>query len=64
MVDIRYLPRFASGLLKRALDMSPVVVLMGARQTGKSTLAQSEPFLADRLYLTLQNNIHRLGKPW
>ena len=55
MVDIRYLPRFASGLLKRALDMSPVVVLMGARQTGKSTLAQSEPFLADRLYLTLDD---------
>ena len=55
MVDTRYLPRFASGLLKRALDMSPVVVLMGARQTGKSTLAQSEPFLADRLYLTLDD---------
>ena len=55
MVDIRYLPRFASGLLKRALDMSPVAVLMGARQTGKSTLAQSEPFLADRLYLTLDD---------
>ena len=35
--------------------MSPVVVLMGARQTGKSTLAQSEPFLADRLYLTLDD---------
>ena len=55
MVDIHYLPRFASRLLKRALDMSPVVVLMGARQTGKSTLAQSEPFLTDRLYLTLDD---------
>ena len=30
-----------------------MVVVMGARQTGKSTLVQREPFLADRLYLTL-----------
>ena len=28
---------------------------MGARQTGKSTLARTEPFLADRLYLTLDD---------
>ena len=55
MVDMHYLPRVASGLLERALDASPVVVLMGARQTGKSTLAQSEPFLEDRLYLTLDD---------
>ena len=48
-----YLPRYATGLLRRALDTSPVVVLMGARQTGKSTLVQCEPFLSDRLYLTL-----------
>ncbi|MXZ72632.1 MAG: ATP-binding protein [Acidobacteria bacterium] len=50
-----YLPRYAAGLLKRALDAFPVVVLMGARQTGKSTLARTEPFLADRLYLTLDD---------
>ena len=55
MVDLPYLPRVASGLLERALAASPVVVLMGARQTGKSTLAQSEPFLANRLYLTLDD---------
>ena len=55
MVDLHYLPRVASGLLERALAASPVVVLMGARQTGKSTLARSEPFLADRLYLTLDD---------
>ena len=55
MVNPSYLPRFASGLLRRALDASPVVVLMGARQTGKSTLVRSEPFLADRLYLTLDD---------
>ena len=55
MVDEPYLPRHAAGLLKRALDAAPVVVLMGARQTGKSTLAQAEPFLSDRLYLTLDD---------
>ncbi|MYB52956.1 MAG: ATP-binding protein [Acidobacteriia bacterium] len=55
MGDLQYLPRIASGLLERALAASPVVVLMGARQTGKSTLVQSEPYLADRLYLTLDD---------
>ena len=55
MVDSHYLPRIASGLLERALAASPVAVLMGARQTGKSTLVQSEPFLGDRLYLTLDD---------
>ena len=55
MDDLHYLPRVASSLLERALAASPVIVLMGARQTGKSTLAQSEPFLADRLYLTLDD---------
>ena len=55
VVDVPYLPRHAAGLLKRALDAFPVVALMGARQTGKSTLARAEPFLADRLYLTLDD---------
>ena len=55
MVNSHYLPRVASRLLERALAASPVVVLMGARQTGKSTLVQSEPFLEDRLYLTLDD---------
>ena len=50
-----YLPRFAARLLQRALAAAPVVVLMGARQTGKSTLARTEAFLADRLYLTLDD---------
>lgn len=53
--DFVYLPRLAARLLRRALDASPVVVLMGARQTGKSTLVQSEEFLGDRLYLTLDD---------
>ena len=55
MVDFAYQPRYAAGLIERALAVSPVVVLMGARQTGKSTLARREPFLQDRLYLTLDD---------
>lgn len=51
----RPLPRYAAGALRTALAVSPVVVLMGARQAGKSTLARSEPSLADRLYLTLDD---------
>ena len=63
MVDVPYLPRHAAGLLKRALDAFPVVVLMGARQTGKSTLARAEPFLAERLYLTLDDpEIHERAR--
>lgn len=55
MGDSTYLPRHATGLLRRALASSPVVVLMGARQTGKSTLVRRERFLHDRLYLTLDD---------
>lgn len=55
MNSLPYLPRHAAGLLRRALEVSPVVVLMGARQSGKSTLVRSEPFLSDRLYLTLDD---------
>ncbi len=55
MDDYQILPRLASGLLQRVMEVSPVVVVMGARQTGKSTLVQSEPSLADALYLTLDD---------
>ena len=55
MNDERSLRRHAAGALRTALAVSPVVVLMGARQAGKSTLVRSEPFLADRLYLTLDD---------
>lgn len=56
-----YLRRLAADTLQQALAVSPVVVLMGARQTGKSTLVQSETVLlepsehGDRLYLTLDD---------
>lgn len=55
MSTFSYVPRFATGLLRKALDVSPVVVVMGARQTGKSTLVQSEPSVSDHLYLTLDD---------
>ena len=55
MRQINYIPRFAAGLLHRALAVSPVVVLMGARQTGKSTLVQNEPSLSGHQYLTLDH---------
>lgn len=50
-----YLPRLATATLEKAMAAMPVVVLMGARQTGKSTLVRSEPFLEDRPFLTLDD---------
>ncbi|MEW5708719.1 MAG: ATP-binding protein [Pseudomonadota bacterium] len=41
--------------LSAALRVTPVVVLLGARQTGKTTLVRSHPALAARPYLTLDD---------
>jgi predicted AAA+ superfamily ATPase len=41
--------------LERAMRVVPVVVLTGARQTGKSTLVREAPALAGRPYLTLDD---------
>lgn len=49
------LPRAAGVALERALDVTPVVVLLGARQTGKTTLVRSLPRLTGRPYLTLDD---------
>lgn len=50
-----YRPRLIHSALNADLETFPVVVLSGARQTGKSTLAQEgEPFV-DRPYLTLDD---------
>lgn len=49
------LPRAAAAVVERALRVAPVVVLLGARQTGKTTLVRSLPQLADRPYLTLDD---------
>ncbi len=46
-------PRLIATSLARDLATFPAVVLSGARQTGKSTLAQEEHGLATRPYLTL-----------
>jgi predicted AAA+ superfamily ATPase len=45
--------RWLAGPLRGALRALPVVVLTGARQTGKTTLAQSLP--GERTYLTLDD---------
>ena len=49
------LPRLAAGTIERALEVSPVVVLTGARQTGKSTLVRELDALAEHRYLTLDD---------
>ena len=49
------LPRAAAPAVQHALRVSPVVVVLGARQTGKTTLVRSLPQLAERPYLTLDD---------
>ena len=49
------LPRAASVAVTHALRTAPVVVLLGARQTGKTTLVRSLPELKNRPYLTLDD---------
>ena len=51
----KFLPRAASDLIEKACRMSPVVIVLGARQTGKTTLVRSMPALADRRYATLDD---------
>jgi predicted AAA+ superfamily ATPase len=50
-----YRPRLVSSSLADDLATFPVVVLTGARQTGKSTLAQEGERFRDRPYLTLDD---------
>ena len=49
----RFRNRWLTGYLQAALQALPVVVLTGARQTGKTTLARSLP--ENRLYLSLDD---------
>jgi predicted AAA+ superfamily ATPase len=49
------LPRAAAAAVEHAMRVAPVVVLLGARQTGKTTLVRSLPKLATRPYLTLDD---------
>lgn len=54
------LPRAAGQALEAAMRVTPVVILTGARQTGKTTLVRSLPVLASRPYLTLDDFSLRL----
>ncbi len=54
-ISTAILPRAAAAAVERALRVAPVVVLMGARQTGKTTLVRSLPLLVDRPYLTFDD---------
>jgi predicted AAA+ superfamily ATPase len=49
------LPRHLSSALARAAEVMPVVVVTGARQTGKSTLVRDFGPADERLYLTLDD---------
>ncbi len=49
------LPRAAASAIERAARVAPVVMLLGARQTGKTTLLRSLPLLEGRPYLTLDD---------
>lgn len=48
-----YKPRLIAERLRQAASFSPIVVLTGARQTGKSTLLREEPPFNTWHYLTL-----------
>jgi hypothetical protein len=50
-----YIPRALGPVVDTALQQFPVVVVTGARQTGKSTLVQNLPSSAPRSYLTLDD---------
>jgi predicted AAA+ superfamily ATPase len=51
----KVLPRAALEAVERACRVSPVVVVLGARQTGKTTMIRSSPALSDRAYVTLDD---------
>ena len=54
-------PRFSADRLKTALGDTPVVLLVGPRQAGKSTLVQQFSLGDDRPYLTLDDQNVRLS---
>ncbi len=55
-VEMKYHPREIRTLLERLLKQTPVVVVSGLRQSGKSTSLRHEPVLVEgRRYLTLDN---------
>ena len=65
MIFIRYnanmYPRHVLPILLEALQDTPVVLLNGARQTGKSTLAQQCLAGSHHRYLTFDNPVDAAG---
>jgi len=53
--NMHILPRLITPALQRVLGRFPVVVLTGARQTGKSTLVSNPPVGSGRIYRTLDD---------
>ncbi len=54
-----YLPRLTEARVKTLQSVLPVVVVTGARQTGKSTLVRRPEVARDRTYLTLDDVLLR-----
>jgi len=50
-----YKPRWIADKLRTAVEFSPVIVLSGARQTGKSTLLRNEKPFKDWFYITFDD---------
>jgi predicted AAA+ superfamily ATPase len=50
-----FIPRLMTPVVEEALRQFPVVILTGARQTGKSTLVQNLPSAGGRVYRTLDD---------
>ncbi len=50
-----YKPRWLADKLRRSIEFSPVIVLSGARQTGKSTLLANEPPFRDWHYISFDD---------
>ena len=55
----KILPRLLSDAVEKSLRLFPVVVVTGARQTGKSTLVRDLEPLSKRSYLTLDTALNR-----
>jgi len=54
-MEIAYKPRWLADRLRMAAEFSPVIVLSGARQTGKSTLLRNEQPFKDWYYITFDD---------
>ena len=55
MVTTLY-PRFTEGTLREALEDTPVILIHGSRQSGKTTLAQSVGESLGYHYITFDDN--------